>query len=296
MASAFAARFSRFVALVGLLLALFPADAGKMGGKMGGYRAGDDKTPAETSASWEVKKATVLENCSYWLDDQQYSRIWEQQKLAPEFERMHDEFDIRCTKKPATAHDHLGWVDASAAAKLLESYGPSVWLEEKFRQERFAVHSETESIVFLWKGRFFSQRLVLPMWAEWEALINPIVKRFAEAYGYRYEDVDVWKAMLAKLPAGKDIKVHSDINPLLAFAHRIHWCVSSEEGTTTVIGDETFTEKDLPQGTIFQFNNVMPHKVLNGGHVDRVHLVLDIVPKKMAGISSKEVQTVKGEL
>jgi len=279
-----------------LLNALLLSAAAAAGGKKGMMGMGMMGDKSNTPSSWDLKKAEVLENCSYWTDEPQYAKIFEHQALASDFEKLHDEHDLRCTPKPATAHENLGHIDVADALAMLATYDSAVWEEEVHRQKKFAVHSETSSIVFLWKRFFFSEQLVLPHWMEWESIVRPVVELFCEQYGYRYEDVDIWKAMLARLPAGKDITQHRDINPLLAFAHRIHWCVSSEEGTTTRIGSEYFTEKDLPQGTVFQFNNVMNHDVSNKGSVDRIHLVLDIVPKKLAGIGMKTVKALAGEL
>merc|ERR1719375_857075 len=104
------------------------------------------------------------------------------------------------------------------------------------------------------------------------------------------EEPRVWKAMLARLPAGKRITEHWDQNPNLNFPHRIHWVLKTNDKVVTRVEGKSGKLEDVgafEEGEVFELNNVLRHDVHNG-HTkkkrSRVHLILDIFPRRLHGV------------
>jgi len=232
------------------------------------------------------RESALLENCSYWSKGP-YKRALS--KVMPDFKRLDEEYDLRCCPKPNGPIHDLGIMDPTAALEELSMYDDSDWLENTYRQNTYQVHSKTQSILFLWKQKFFDKVQEFPRWQKWEPLFAPAIQRFAAAHNYSMDDLDIWKAMLARIPAGLYIEPHQDVAPALAFVHRLHWALVSDDMVTTAIGGVEMTGELLGAGRLFEFNNVRRHKVHNAGKDHRIHAVLDIVPKKMKGLGRVKV-------
>ncbi|CAK0791784.1 unnamed protein product [Prorocentrum cordatum] len=127
-------------------------------------------------------------------------------------------------------------------------------------------------------------------WPSFEPLLRPLARLIKGAYGMRQPMV--WKAMLARLPAGKSITEHSDASPVLNFPHRIHWVLHTNRDVETNCavedGDVPTPIPDIGEGDVFELNNVHRHSVHNRGSEGRVHLIVDVYPHSLkdAGVES----------
>eukprot|EP00929_Paragymnodinium_shiwhaense_P038108 TRINITY_DN20197_c0_g1_i2.p1 TRINITY_DN20197_c0_g1~~TRINITY_DN20197_c0_g1_i2.p1 ORF type:complete len:335 (+),score=73.47 TRINITY_DN20197_c0_g1_i2:80-1006(+) len=218
-------------------------------------------------------------NCSYFFKKRKFVNMWTKVKeLRDTLRTLHDAHDLRCRQKPAGPILDLGHVDASAIADKAASLGEDVWLGDATRQERFKVHQKTQSLLFLWKGTLSSEREEKPLWKDFKALLEPAVRAACKHYGYAYEQVDLWKAMLARLPPGAAVLPHTDVAPALVFPHRIHWAISGTEGVKTFIKGE---EVPIAAGKLFEFNNIELHAIQNDGKDYRIHAIFDLVPRQL---------------
>jgi len=239
-----------------------------------------DRTKEIGPVTIKPSEMKYLENCTYWRTTPPFEDRWQKRKpLRDGFRTLHDFHDMRCTPKPAGPMTRLGTLDTTAVVEKLRAGGDEIWREDEFRQKKYRVHNETESIVLIWKQKIFGKVAVSPAWAEWKPLLQPAISAVCNYFGYDADEVQIWKAMLTRLAPGMSVKPHEDLAEALAFPHRIHWVISGERGVRTLIGDD---ELSIVDGELFEFNNIRLHSVSNGGEDFRVHAIFDIMPKKLS--------------
>jgi len=263
--------------LVALVLAgLWSTSAGQAGGK--------GRTEI-TAVDRQLAK-----DCPWILDSPQWGS-----QIRPVVESIHG---LSCTPKPQGRLKRLGHLDISGMWNLTQSIPESKWFENDMRQRRFPPHKHTQSILLVWNKNVFTGHLdptlkgaiTSEFWPSFEPLLRPLARLIKGAYGMRQPMV--WKAMLARLPAGKSITEHSDASPVLNFPHRIHWVLHTNRDVETNCavedGDVPTPIPDIGEGDVFELNNVHRHSVHNRGSEGRVHLIVDVYPHSLkdAGVES----------
>lgn len=111
-------------------------------------------------------------------------------------------------------------------------------------------------------------------------LLCPIFERVEQLR----PDLEIFYTEINYILPGESIKPHKD-NPgglnsafwFLGCACRIHVPLCTNDNAIMTSGNEA---KHLPVGTVYEFHNNLIHHVKNEGHSPRVHLVMDLVPKK----------------
>ena len=113
-------------------------------------------------------------------------------------------------------------------------------------------------------------------------LISPIIKKIESIYNSKH--ARIW---LAKLNAKKEIPLHVDSTDsqnnkrfdgdYSINIHRIHIPLITNKDVIFNINGEV---KNLRTGECWEMNNNIPHSVQNNSDMDRVHLVIDILPEK----------------
>ena len=83
----------------------------------------------------------------------------------------------------------------------------------------------------------------------------------------------VGRVVIAKLKAGGSIGTHVDEGEYHKDYSRYHLVVDTNPQVTFTCEDETI---HMPEGTIWWFNNRVPHSVKNEGDTDRTHIIVDI--------------------
>jgi hypothetical protein len=81
-----------------------------------------------------------------------------------------------------------------------------------------------------------------------------------------------------KMPAMHDIPKHVDGGALLNYSRRVHVPIITNKDVFFTVMDNTVNMKE---GGWYEINNQMPHSVSNKSHMDRVHLIIDILPDDM---------------
>ncbi len=171
-------------------------------------------------------------------------------------------------------HRDLGAVRARPLYRLMRALTQSAWDDNPLRQDRFAVHRRTRSVLFLWtahEGWPDVQTVVLERYGAFESALLPIFRAASVRLNERHAVVN---AMLAELPPGASIPAHVDTAPLFGAARRMHVPLQTNaEVTFTVDGEAIAT----PVGHLIEINNRRVHGVRNDGAMPRVHLIFDAV-------------------
>ena len=89
--------------------------------------------------------------------------------------------------------------------------------------------------------------------------------------------VELGRAMLVRLPAGRNVGAHRDEGAYYAIRDRYHLVVANEpHGSILQVADE---EADLPPDTLWRIDNKRLHAARNRSGADRIHLIFDVLPR-----------------
>jgi hypothetical protein len=110
-----------------------------------------------------------------------------------------------------------------------------------------------------------------PLFAEVSELI-------ATSLQPKFPQCDVMRVQLAELPPGDVIKPHRDVG-ILSVIHRLHVPIVTDEGVHFMIAGKDFF---LAEGELYDLNNAVIHSVENRSNVMRVHLLVDMLPHRVA--------------
>jgi hypothetical protein len=149
------------------------------------------------------------------------------------------------------------------------------WLLDTSRQESFETHKHTLSYFIykadlLWKkgSPFFVETNVANM--ELLDAVEGIVQDLEAFHNGTRGNV-----LLIKLLAGQDIPEHVDSGDYLTTTRRHHLPIVTSPGTIFGVGIE---ELNMQEGECWEINNTRTHYVQNNSEIDRVHLLIDIMP------------------
>ena len=145
--------------------------------------------------------------------------------------------------RPATAPEanprktssirRLGAVDVAALREAVLAIPESVWeAENADKPNRFEALDRTTHIVFRFVSSFQDWRDAYdrPLWAQWRALVQPVMAQAVESYGYARGTFP--RVMLARMAPGGIIKPHRDANPAAKWPHKIHVPLLTNERVT----------------------------------------------------------------
>lgn len=172
-------------------------------------------------------------------------------------------------------------------AEILKQFD-SEWSNYTFRQNNYFVHRHTSTILITefdaisWESETYKQNSVLGF--DYKPVLNnkKLLDLVVPIFDYLriIHDGEIAKSMFVKLRAGKNIDEHSDAGLYLSMAKRHHIpIITNDEIWFYVDG----LKKNLRQGEIWQIDNSKLHKVENPSNQDRVHLIVDVIPKYYVG-------------
>lgn len=149
------------------------------------------------------------------------------------------------------------------------------WFLDTSRQNNYHVHKDTVSYFVYradlnWKsGEPFQVKKESTNLALLDAL-EPIIKNLEEIHnGVR------GMVLLIKLKAGQDISIHFDSGDYLMLSKRNHIPIVTSDNVLFGVADEMI---GMQEGECWEINNSRPHFVKNSSNIDRVHLLIDIMP------------------
>ena len=82
--------------------------------------------------------------------------------------------------------------------------------------------------------------------------------------------------MYVNLPAKQKIPNHYDYGYYLLNVHRLHIPIVTNDYVEFFLNGDVVNMKT---GSCYEVNNAREHGVSNNGATDRIHLIMDIIPK-----------------
>lgn len=181
--------------------------------------------------------------------------------------------DPYANPRKTTTIRRLGPVDIAALKAAVLAIPEAVRdAENAGKPNRFEALDRTRHIVFRfvdsvrdWRGSHDR-----PAWAEWRALIEPVLQRAVAPYDYANGVFP--RVMLARMAAGGEIKPHRDANAAAKWPHKIHVPLLTNDRVTFYVDGVGY---HLPEGEAAEVNNMGVHAVKNDGDSDRIHLIFE---------------------
>ena len=181
--------------------------------------------------------------------------------------------DPYANPRKTTTIRRLGAVDIAALKTAVLAIPEPVWdAENAAKPNRFEALDKTRHIVFRfvdstrdWRGSHDRTA-----WAEWRALLEPVMHAAAVPYGYAGGQFP--RVMLARMAPGGEIKPHRDANPAAKWPHKIHVPLLTNDKVTFFVDGIGY---HLPEGEAAEVNNMGVHAVKNDGDTDRIHLIFE---------------------
>ena len=108
------------------------------------------------------------------------------------------------------------------------------------------------------------------------------IKELLDIYNkleYYYEG-KIIRCEIVKMLKNTKIPKHVDGGPLLSYSRRVHVPIITNKKITFTVMDNTIHMK---KGGWYEINNQLPHSVNNETDIDRVHIIIDVLPDNMRG-------------
>ena len=172
----------------------------------------------------------------------------------------------------------LGPVDSTTLAETILAQGEDAWKANQYRQQAYAVHTHTESLVMIFCDGW--PQVEVTREAAWETLKDtavPVMHHIIESF--YPPGGTIIRAMAAKLKAGGIIAPHRDTHQTFVHSHRIHIPISTNPGVRFMINGRPHR---FQVGNAYEINNQKNHSVMNSGTEDRITFIFDYKPAKDA--------------
>ena len=173
----------------------------------------------------------------------------------------------------------LGSFKTSNIKKELIKYKDE-WELDTSRQENNAVHSPTKQYKLLFTSYYWEQgdeinpELINTL--KTKKAIEELEIIFKQIENY-YNGIIVRSEIIKMLPNSKIFK-HVDGGTLLHYGRRCHIpIVTHPDITFTVFNNSLHME----ESGWYEINNTLPHSVSNPTDIERIHLIVDVLPKDM---------------
>jgi len=163
----------------------------------------------------------------------------------------------------------IGEVDVSTIEEHVNQLTQEQWIEWDLRQNRYKVHSATESYPFLFSEYGEEPKEYNHDTNLWN-VVKPLIGKLEKFYNRKAGAV-----VLVKLKPNTNIIPHTD-GGWFVDTHRLHIPIITNPG---IIFTLTNKRVHLKKGWIYELNNLVQHGVINPTDVGRVHLMVDLDPK-----------------
>jgi hypothetical protein len=167
----------------------------------------------------------------------------------------------------------LGPVDITALRAAVLAIPEALWdAENADKPNRFEALDLTRHIVFRFVDdtRDWRRSHDRALWADWRALMSPVLQQATRPYGYAHAEFP--RVMLARMAPGGVIKPHVDANPAAKWPHKIHVPLLTNPQVRFLVGENVY---HFPEGEAVEVNNLGIHAVRNDGATDRIHLIFE---------------------
>lgn len=172
-----------------------------------------------------------------------------------------------------------GKFDSSALRKTILAQDAAAWAESSQRQDDYAVHNQTESIVMLFASLTWPKVTITrePGWERLHDVATPLMDAIIEKF--YTPGGTIIRAVAAKLKAGTVISPHFDSLPSFKYGHRIHVPITTNDRVRFMIDGRPYR---LEVGHVYEINNLKMHSVMNSGKDDRITFIFDYIPADIA--------------
>lgn len=176
----------------------------------------------------------------------------------------------------------IGTVDVAPLKALIDTFSGQDWDAMASRQRVYAAHVRTNTIPLIFdEDMRHDNPTRWPMMDRFEDALLPAMTRIRDYYASIAGDGHgsgkhsyFARAIVVKLPAGAEIKSHTDGTPSLLRSHRVHLPIATNDKVLFAIAGHI---RNMPEGELCEINNRKSHAVRNGSAHDRVHAILDYV-------------------
>lgn len=154
------------------------------------------------------------------------------------------------------------------------------WFINTSRQDNYYVHKDTTSY-FVYTANL-----------EWKEGTSFVVNKTSNNTGLlkllepiisdleKFHNGTRGMVLLIKLKAGQNIAAHHDSGDYLMISRRHHIPIVTAENVFFGVGSDTV---NMQTGECWEINNSRTHFVNNTSKIDRVHLLIDIMPNEEIG-------------
>lgn len=165
----------------------------------------------------------------------------------------------------------IGEVDTSKIEQHVNALTSEQWIEWDLRQNRYKVHSATESYPFMF-SEYGEEPKVYNQDTEMWKVVKPVIDRLQEFYNRQAGAI-----VLVKLKPRTNIIPHTD-GGWFVDTHRVHIPIVTHPDILFSLAGKKI---HLKKGWIYELNNIVMHGVENPTDVARVHLMIDMLPKRV---------------
>ena len=175
----------------------------------------------------------------------------------------------------------LGPVDIAELSETILAQEEAAWHEDRYRQETYEVHRQTESIVLVFVDLEGWPELAIHKEPGWDRLAKAAVPVMHDIIRRCYPPGGtIIRAMAARLVAGGKISPHVDSHPSFHRGHRIHVPITTNPRVRFMIDGRPH---QFEVGYAYEINNQKNHSVMNKGKEDRITFIFDYVPPQVLG-------------
>ena len=174
---------------------------------------------------------------------------------------------------------------------LLPSKGDAFWEGHRETRERFAGNRPGNAVFLINDAPASCPRRNLIEEAQRGAInvvhyvddpifrtVEKIVKTEVQPF---FKKASVMRVQLATLPPGQKITPHRDLG-ILARIHRLHIPIITARGVHFFVRRQRYF---LEPAHLYELNNGVMQSVVNESEVERVHLLVDMLPEEVGGIN-----------
>lgn len=151
------------------------------------------------------------------------------------------------------------------------------WFFDTSRQETYKTHKDTQMFPIRFMDYNWNPGDVIEIIdknnitnLEAKSQIDNIITDLELEYGAKAVRIE-----FVKMPAQTSVRPHVDGGDMLYLIRRCHIPIVTHEDVLFTVLDNTV---NMQVGKSYEINNGMPHSVVNKSNIDRVHLIIDLLP------------------
>ena len=136
--------------------------------------------------------------------------------------------------------------------------------QKKFRNDK--------GIILLFCNKKCTKFIKSQYWLKYQEYIVPLINHIFGENKIKH----IARLQFALLRKGEEVKMHTDQNIWAKKYHRIHICLQTNDKVDFIFKlNNKIVKEKINYSEVIEFNNKIPHSVINNGDSDRIHIILD---------------------